>query len=390
MKRTLMLTLSALLVVSSTTLAATGDQDKNERPRRIAIASSGYLGVEIEEVTREASERLRLREERGALITHVTTDTAAAKAGLQKDDVIVRWNGEAVESARQLTRHLRETPAGRTVKLGVLRHGSEMDVSVTLGDRGDYLGRFGIMPAAPIAPAAPLVHAVPAVPLARVAPGAPLARIAPVAPRARYAGRAATAARVYAGTGYQLGISLQSMSPQLAEYFGLKDRNGALVTFVHPDSAAARAGVKAGDVILSVGGETVDSPVGVVRALRGKGEGAVEIRVMRDRQERTLTVPLEKAKRSQLWLMDDDADVVVSEALAAPLEIGPINIEPFELAPVTIPQIEIAPMPPVVVPEMRLAPMATPRMTIPKISIPKVAVPPMRIVLPEMVYRIEV
>src|SRR5205814_9854791 len=61
--------------------------------------------------------------------------TAAAKAGLQKDDVIIRWNGEAVESARALSRHIHETPAGRSVKLGVLRNGNEMEVAVTLGDR---------------------------------------------------------------------------------------------------------------------------------------------------------------------------------------------------------------------------------------------------------------
>jgi serine protease Do len=384
-----MLTLSALLVASSAALAATGDQDKNERPRRINISSSGYLGVEIEEVTSEAASRLRLREERGALITRVTADTAAAKAGLQKDDVIVRWNGEAVESARQLSRHLRETPAGRTVKLGVLRNGSEMEVSATLGSRSDYLGNLNIVPAAPIAPVAPL---------ARVAPAVPRAGIMP---RVLVAPRPATAARVYAGFGYQLGISLQSMSPQLAEYFGLKDRNGALVTFVHPDSAAARAGMKAGDVILSVGGETVDSPHRVVQALRDKSEGAVEIQVMRDRQERKLTVPLEKGKRSQLWLADEDADVVVSEALLEPLEIGPIHIEGLPLAPVVVPSIriapaelapvQIAPMPPAAaLPQIRLAPMATPRIAIPKLSTPKVAIPPMRIVLPAMVFRIEV
>jgi hypothetical protein len=124
--------------------------------------------------------------------------------------------------------------------------------------------------------------------------------------------------------------------------------------------------------------------------LRDKSEGAVEITVMRDRQERKLTVQLEKGKQSQLWLSDEDADVVVTEALAQPIEIGPINIEPFELAPVTIPQIEIAPMPPVVVPEMHFAPMAIPRMTMPKINIPKITIPPMRIVVPEMVFRTEV
>lgn len=370
MKRTLMLALIALLATGAA-LAAPGDQDKNERPRRIAMPDSGYLGVGIEEVTHETATRLRLREERGALVTDVTSDTAAAKAGLLKDDVIVRWNGEAVESARELTRHMRETPGGRSVKLGVIRNGSEMEVAVTLGSRSDYVGYLRAVPAAPVTSAAPLARLAPAAPLAHVAP------TTPAAPRARFLPRPAAIARV--NSGYQLGLALQSMSPQLAEYFGLQNRSGALVTFVHPDSAAARAGIKAGDVILSVGGESIDNPRGVAVALRGKGEGPVEIQIMRDRQERKVTVQLDK-KTSLVWSPFEDADVVLSEGLIEPLEIGPINIEPLHLAPMAVPQIQIAPLPS----------MTMPRITIPKISIPKTTIPPMRIVIPEMVFRTEV
>src|SRR5205085_2679811 len=283
MKRTLMLALGALLVINSVALAGPYDQDKNERPRRLTMSSSGYLGVEIEEVTHDVAGRLRLREERGALITSVTDDTAAAKAGLQKDDVITRWNGDTVESARELSRHIRETPAGRSIKLGVLRNGSEIEVAVTLGNRGDYLSHMRVEAIAPRAPLA----ALPAMPAMQAMP-----------------------ARVRLRDGYQLGISLQSMSPQLAEYFGLQKRNGALVTFVDPDSAAAKAGIKAGDVILSIGSKTVENPRQVVEALRSKGEGAVEVKVMRDRQERALTVQLEKGKTSLFWPAGEDTDVV--------------------------------------------------------------------------------
>jgi serine protease Do len=389
MKRTLMLSLGALLIINSVALAGPYDQDKNERPRRLTMSSSGYLGVEIEEVTHDVAGRLRLREERGALITSVTDDTAAARAGLQKDDVITRWNGDTVESARELSRHIRETPAGRSIKLGVLRNGSEMEVAVTLGNRGDYLSHMSVAPRAPRAPLA----ALPAMPAMPAIPAMP--------------------ARVRLRDGYQLGISLQSMSPQLAEYFGLQKRNGALVTFVHPDSAAAKAGLKAGDVILSIGGETVENPRQVVETLRSKGEGAVEVKVMRDRQERAVTVQLEKGKTSQLWPAGEDTDVVISEALVEPFEIGPINIQPLRLAPmalprihfapmrpVDIPAIHIAPMPPVTVPEIhvapmavpriRIAPMALPRMSIPQINIPKIVIPRMRIVMPDLVFRTQV
>ena len=386
MKRTLMFALGALLVINSVALAGPFDQDKNERPRRLTMSNSGFLGVEIEEVTHDVAGRLRLREERGALITSVTDDTAAAKAGLQKDDVITRWNGDTVESARELSRHIRETPAGRSIKLGVLRNGSEIEVAVTLGNRGDYLSHMRVEAIAPRAPLA----ALPAMPAMQAMP-----------------------ARVRLRDGYQLGISLQSMSPQLAEYFGLQKRNGALVTFVHPDSAAAKAGLKAGDVILSIGGDTVENPRQVVEALRSKGEGAVEVKVMRDRQERAVTVQLEKGKSSRLWSAGEDTDSVISEALVEPFEIRPINIQPLRLAPmalprihlapmrpIAIPEIHIAPMPsvavpeihvtPVAVPRIRIAPMALPRMSIPKINIPKIVIPRMRIVMPDMVFRTQV
>ena len=199
--------------------------------------------------------------------------------------------------------------------------------------------------------------------------------------------RPAAIARVRIRDGSRLGISLQGMSPQLAEYFGLQNRSGALVTFVHPDSASAKAGIKAGDVILSIGGETVDHPARVVEVLRGRGEGALEVKVMRDRQERSLTVQLEKGKTSLAW-PDDDADVIVSEALAAPIEIGPINIEPFEFAPVAIPQIHIERIAPVAIPQIHITPM--PRMSFPKINMPKIVMPPIRIVIPEMVFRTDV
>jgi len=163
-------------------------------------------------------------------------------------------------------------------------------------------------------------------------------------------------------------------------------------------------------VIMSIGGQTVESPRRAVEALRSRGEGAVEVKVMRDRQERSLTVQLEKAKTSLIWSPDDDADVVVTEALVGPFEIGPINIRPLRLAPMALPRIQIPPMPPMAVPDIHLAPMvvpqinlapmalprihvapvAVPRMAFPKLSIPQIVIPPMRIVMPDMVFRIQV
>ena len=89
----------------------------------------------------------------------------------------------------------------------------------------------------------------------------------------------------------RLGVSIQDLTPELAEYFAVKD--GVLVSSVEKDSPAAKAGIKAGDVITSVDGEAVTGSSALVAQLRGK-EGAVSIGVSRDRKALTLNATLEK------------------------------------------------------------------------------------------------
>jgi membrane-associated protease RseP (regulator of RpoE activity) len=280
---------------------------------------------------------LKLRQERGALIDGVTNGSSAAQAGLQKNDVIVKWDGESIESAAELSRHIRETPAGRTVHLGVIRDGREIEVNVKLGER------------AAITRAARVVR--PAIASVRVRPDIQ------IRPRIQ--------ARSY------LGIELQSMTPQLAEYFGLSKRTGALVVFVFADSPAAKAGLKAGDVILSAGSETVENPADLRRALTDKTEGTIEFRILRDKQEQTLRVQVEKGTRS--WLLQpDDADLVVGALGPTAIQIPKVAIAPMSIQ---VPKIAIAPMS-IQIPKVAIAPMA--------IQIPKVSITPMAIQIPKV------
>jgi membrane-associated protease RseP (regulator of RpoE activity) len=170
-----------------------------------------------------------------------------------------------------------------------------------------------------------------------------------------------------------LGVEMQGMTPQLAEYFGLSKRSGALVIFVFADSPAAKAGLKAGDVILSAGGETVDNPMDLRRALTDKSEGVIEFKIMRDKQEQTVKVQLEKGTTSWLLVPDDRADVVAGTAIA------PMVIQ--------VPRMKISPTA-IVVPRMVFAPMVipTPRMKITPtaIAVPRMALAPIVIQTPKM------
>lgn len=373
MKRILVFCTTALLACSSVSMASVRldyDQQAPEPPRRVQLPAGSFLGTELGEVGREAVQRLKLREERGALIESVVSGSSAAEAGLQKNDVVVKWDGEQIESAREMSRHIRETPAGRTVRLGVFRDGREIEVSVKMG-----------------------------------------ARSALVTPRvARPTARPSIQVETRVADRGHLGVDLRSMSSQLAEYFGLSKRTGALVVFVFADSPAAKAGFKAGDVILNAGGETIENPLDLRRVLTAKPEGSLDFRVLRDKQEKTLSVRIEKGTKS--WLLEPDhfgeADVRVAMAPMA-IHVPKIKMSPAKiavprmaLAPmaiqapkmtmvptvIAVPRIKLAPMV-IQVPRMKFAPMAVPPakvgitpMAAPmKVEMPIIKMPPVRVVV---------
>lgn len=94
------------------------------------------------------------------------------------------------------------------------------------------------------------------------------------------------------GSYRRIGIATQTLTKQLAEYFGVSE--GILVTSVNDNSPAAKAGIKAGDIITAVDGEKVDSPGDISRAINKKQDGAVTLTVVRDRNTRSVVVTPEK------------------------------------------------------------------------------------------------
>ena len=97
------------------------------------IDGGSFMGVYAEDINKENMGRYGLREARGVGITSIVKDSPAEKAGLRKDDVILRFDGENVTSARKLTRLVSEVAPDQTVRLGISRGGSEQEVAVTIG-----------------------------------------------------------------------------------------------------------------------------------------------------------------------------------------------------------------------------------------------------------------
>ncbi len=265
------------------TLRAQEKSDTEGLVRVLAFGQGSYLGVYIADVTGEDVDRLGLREERGVLITSVADEGPARDAGLQEDDVILNWNGDRVESEVQLRRILGETPAGRTATVGLFRGGSERSLTVVLGETSGMARSFKLRSGWNEERALEL----------RGQLEMNREHLQDLNVRLREMPHVMSFMSIRGG---RLGVGIQNLEPQLAEYFGLGDRTGVLITTVKEDSPAAVAGLRAGDVIIAVDGEEIDGPGGLSRMVWEVETGPVAIQILRDRSEKTITVDLPEAE----------------------------------------------------------------------------------------------
>ena len=117
----------------------------------------------------------------------------------------------------------------------------------------------------------------------------------------------------WAGSGRYIGASLMSLSKQLGDYFGVADGKGMLITSVKDDSPAAKAGLKAGDVIVEVDGKEISADHSLFTVLHDKKEGSITLTVVRDRNRQTFTVTPEERKVGEVF---DGVEHGVYRALA--------------------------------------------------------------------------
>lgn len=240
------------------------------------IDGGGYLGVHAENISRENMGRYHMNQVRGVGITQVVKDSPAEKAGLRKDDVILRIDGENVSSVRKLNRLVSELSPDQAVKMTVSRGGNEQDLTATLGkrDSGRMAGGLfsgdrgwtweGFEPKT-------------------------FEFKGPMLNKDNFPSHGGDLT-FFLNNSRRIGVSTMSLTKQLADYFGIADGKGALVTSVSDDSPAAKAGVKAGDVITAIDGEAVDSPGDVSRVINRKKEGDVSLTIIRNKSQQTIRV----------------------------------------------------------------------------------------------------
>jgi serine protease Do len=255
------------------------------------------LGVVLDDVGPDDVSRLQLAEERGALVKEVTSDSAAAKAGLKEGDVILSYQAEVVQSAAQLARLVRETPAGRKVALEVRREGSIQKLTATLEEdtvRPLALERAleRVMPrkggkSSLDIPELPEVSLLPE-DFGEALKGKLLmerGHLREQMDRLR--------TELGGSSRRRLGIRYQEIDGQLAGYF--KVEKGLLITDVDADSPAGKAGLRAGDVILKVNGSSVESGSDLREEVRKvEAGGQASLTVQRDGRSVEVKVGLGK------------------------------------------------------------------------------------------------
>jgi len=202
----------------------------------------GWLGVYIQPLTKEFAQAYGVSEEKGAIVSDVMPDSPADKAGLRRGDVIIAVNKDKIEGSQELVTKIRGFNSGETINLSVIRQGKQMTVSATLSE---VTGSGGEEEASG---------------------GSEILK--------------------------NIGIETSSITQELRKTYNIKSRDGIVVTSVEQNSAASRAGIREGDVILEVNGVKVSDPARIGGASTRKN--SVVLLLLRD--GRTFFISLKPEK----------------------------------------------------------------------------------------------
>ena len=208
----------------------------------IQAQEAGWIGIRVEDW-----------KDRGVVVRSVEPNSPAAKAGLRDGDVIIQFNKEDVVGVLQFIRFVRETPVGRTIEIKIQRNNADETLQVTT-EKLPFPNGFGGF-------------------------DLQLPRI-----------RVRDFPQVQVNTTYvQSGIRVERLTDQLRDFFGVYSNGGVLVTSVDPGSAADKAGLKAGDVIISIDGKSIRTPNDFSREMRSRGS-KTSLKVIRGKLEQEISV----------------------------------------------------------------------------------------------------
>jgi membrane-associated protease RseP (regulator of RpoE activity) len=218
----------------------------------------------------------------------VIPGSAADDAGLMRGDIVVELDGTAITTPDELSAAIKAHKPGDAVRITVLRKGTAQTLSVELGEQKEYLYSHRMIIGK---------HAKPHKQFLAM-------------PHMDSAKRLS----FFMGQRFYLGVEYQELNPELGAYFGADDGKGILITEVVEDSPAAKSGLKAGDVILSISGKNVETAKDLLDALKAEEDDEAEttvldIEILRQKQRMTVAVEVEKkgiGTHNFKWIQPDD------------------------------------------------------------------------------------
>src|SRR6478672_9550662 len=295
--------ISSILIVTSAFVIAFGQDKKDEgdkTPRSFAFTLDGggsYLGVQTSEVTKDNYSKYNLSGVRGVAVEKVSENSPASAAGIQAGDVILRLDGEEVTGVRKLTRLVSEVDPDHQVRLTVSRNGREQEITATLAKRptpkfeeGSFPGMQNFKFEMPDMKDLPQFKEMPD--LKNMPEGQHVWT---------FPGGEGRSMVLRSGQG--IGVSILPLTKQLADRYQVT--GGALVSEVRDGSPAAKAGLRAGDVITEVDGKQIKNQFDIIKAVNDKKDGDVSVTFIRDGKRQTITVTPEKTKDSGLFFNTD-------------------------------------------------------------------------------------
>ncbi len=313
--------------------------------------SSAYLGVTIEERAGGAPAGVR--------ITEVVDGSPAEQAGLAAGDVIVEFDGEAVDGPAALTRKIHSRKPGDRVRVDVLRGERRESFLVDLGDRKEVDRSWFVWDD----DEGSMTREEWADRMREMGEryGEWAERFTERFQDPEWQDRMRGNVFRFRGMSGKprLGVQLTETTPELREHLGGSAEAGVLVSKVMPDTPAARAGIKVGDLILSAGGKTVGTSSELVLALADQ-EGVIDLELVRDGRRITL---------------EADIGVPADDSFSGPRAmLAPLPPLPDVVLPALAPLAELPELPDVVLPA--LAPLAP----LPDVALP--APPPLPVLAP--------
>lgn len=202
----------------------------------------GGIGVYVQKLTPDLAKSFGLEQNKGALVADVIPGSAAEQGGIRRGDVIIKFNGKDIDEMNELPKTVAATPVGKAVEVVVLREGKQVTLKLKVGELKDE----------------------------------------PVAPTIEKAK-------------FELGMSTQEITPEVARQLRLGETGGVIVAQIEPGSVADEAGIRRGDIIREVNGQSIRKLNDYQAALSKVKKGGV-IRLLVKRGERNLYITLRAAK----------------------------------------------------------------------------------------------